>query len=33
MTKSGTETGPKIKIKIRKLDRLETAGGPCSTGA
>jgi len=33
MTKTGTETEPKIKIKIRKLDRLETTGGPCSTSS
>jgi hypothetical protein len=32
MTKAGTEKAPQIKIKIRKLDKLETTGGPCSTG-
>ncbi len=32
MTKAGTGNEPKIKIKIRKLDKLETTWGPCSTG-
>jgi hypothetical protein len=32
MIKAEAGNEPKIKIKIRKLDKLETTGGPCSTG-